>query len=445
MPLAVLTAVAGMAVAPATAAAAAPTCGTGPSYPYIVLYAPHTPPALVDAELAAKCGSRTGYYPEIGVAVAASADPGFAGKIGVHRAYSGKKEITDAGGPDPAVARAGVTAQQWDMRAIKAPEANRIYQGSAAVTVGVLDSGVDATHPALKNAVDPDASAGCGTGVPDPSAWGPVGDVFHGTHVAGTIAAKDPANGFTGIAPGVRIASVRLSDSPQGWVYPEAAVCGLVWAADHHFPVVNASWSVDPGLFYCADQPGEAAVFEAVRRAAAYARRNGVLVVAAAGNNGFDLTKQTEDPIPVPQYPVTPACKSLPQGLPGVVTVSSVGYSGTKAATSNYGAGAVRLTAPGGANGDSPPDGQGVDCPLSTALDGGYRAICGTSMAAPHVAGVAALLASRHPHASPARLAALLEAQADPVPCPAGTDCTGTDRDNSYYGRGRVNALRAVR
>jgi subtilisin family serine protease len=134
-----------------------------------------------------------------------------------------------------------------------------------------------------------------------------------------------------------------------------------------------------------------------------------------------------------------------------VVTVSSVGADELKAGYSSYGLGAIDLTAPGGDSHQHSSNGS--NCVLST-VPGGYASACGTSMAAPHVSGVAALLASLHPHASPRQLTVLLNEQATPVACPSDYDlngtgtqdayCTGDSSYNSFYGHGLVNAFAAV-
>ena len=323
--------------------------------------------------------------------------------------------------------------------------ARRIDPGSRDVVVGVLDSGVDPNHPDLRAALDPALSAGCLSGIPDraKNAWIPTASP-HGTHVAGTIAAADDGRGITGVAPGVRLASVKVVND-DGYIFPESAVCGFVWAAKHGFAVTNNSYYIDPGMFFCAKQPGDAAAFEAVRRAIQFSQRHGVLNVSAAGNSGFDVTTQTTDPNR--PHPVDSSCGILPKAIDGVVTVSAVGYAGTKSAYSNFGRGEIEVTAPGGDFSQAPPDGQGDVCPLSTTVFGGpYGTKCGTSMASPHVAGVAALLASRFRGASPEFLTKLLEVGADAVPCgTAVPDCSGPKGNNSYYGHGLVNALHAVR
>nr|WP_103340942.1 S8 family serine peptidase [Amycolatopsis sp. CA-126428] len=444
------------AAAPAAEAAPAACDTTSTPYTYVVTYQPGTRASAVDKELAAKCGTKVAYYAPIGVAIASSRNADFQQKIGVYRAYSGGKDVASQGAAASArslgavrtledtrsVAAAGdLSAQQWDMKAIHAPEANKIYQGSRAVTVGVLDSGIEATHPALKAAVDPAASAGCITGAPDltPASWAPTTS-DHGTHVAGTIAGKDKAAGFTGIAPGVRLASVKVVND-AGYIFPESAVCGFVWAAEHGFAVTNNSYYIDPGMFYCPNQPGDAAAFEAVRRAVAFSTHRGVLNVAAAGNSGFDTTKQTTDPNR--PHPVDSTCGILPKAIDGVVKVSAVGYAGTKSSFSNYGK--IDVTAPGGDFVQIPPDGAGPSCPLSTVVGGQYGSKCGTSMASPHAAGVAALIASRFRGISPQILARVLEGEADAVKCAATeTECTGPAKNNSYYGHGLVDALDAV-
>ncbi|WP_284739923.1 S8 family peptidase [Amycolatopsis sp. RTGN1] len=460
-----LVAVAGsVLVAPSASAAPAPQCNTtNKQFTYVVLYDPGTPELQVDTELRAKCGEKVAYHPAIGVAVATSRNADFQAKIGAFRAYSGGRDVAlsswTSGSSNSSnlvgakeneettdtVVADKLSAQQWDMRAIHAPEANKISGGSPSVTVGVLDSGIDPTHPALKNALDPKASAGCTSGAPDttPAAWAPTTS-DHGTHVAGTIAGKDTEHDFTGIAPGVKLASVKVVND-NGLIFPEAAVCGFMWAANHHFAVTNNSYYIDPGMFYCSKEPGDAAAYEAVRRAVVHSTGQGVLNIAAAGNSGFDVTQQTSDPNR--PHAVDASCGILPKAIEGVVTVSAIGYSGTKSPYSNFGPGQIEVTAPGGAYYDTPPAGQGASCPLSTVLNGAYGTKCGTSMASPHAAGVAALLASRFPGAPPQKLTRLLEEQADPVPCDtvtAAQACADPAQNKPYYGHGRVNALDAV-
>ncbi len=449
------------AAAPDVPASKAGCDTTSTPYNYVVLYQPHTSQAGVDAELTAKCGSRVAYYPEIGVAVASSRNADFADRIGVYRAYSGSREVAEPSTSGAAAARAqartemegeettelvtatDLAAEQWDMRMIKAPQANAINEGSRSVTVGVLDSGIEPTHPALAHSLDPAASAGCNTGAPDtdPAAWAPTTS-DHGTHVAGTIVGKDTTRGFTGVAPGVRMASVKVVND-DGYIFPEAAVCGFMWAAKQGFEVTNNSYYVDPGMFYCPERPGDSAAYEAVRRAVSYSQRQGVLNVAAAGNSGFDLADPPAND-PNRQHPVDSGCAILPKGLDGVVTVSAVGYKGTKSSYSNYGARQIDVTAPGGDRTQLPP-GAESGCTLSSVFGGQYGTKCGTSMAAPHAAGVAALIASRYPDIPPQAVSTLLRAKADRVPCGDADECTGPASYNSFYGHGLVDALAAVR
>ncbi|MEJ2853645.1 MULTISPECIES: S8 family peptidase [unclassified Saccharothrix] len=443
----------------------------GPTLRYLVVLDQGTSAPLADAVVAGACGTTLGYYPQIGVAVAVSADPGFTRKIGAHRAYSAQADGLSrrTGAParkqDETPTRSGApdtrdrTAEQWDMDLIRAAEAHAISKGSRDVVVGVLDSGVDPTHPDLVRALDPALSAGCTTGVADPSraAWSPTTSA-HGTHVAGTIAAADDGLGTTGVAPDVRIASVKVVDD-AGFIYPEYAVCGFMWAAERGMTITNNSYFIDPWVFTCQNKAGQAVVYEAVRRAVEYAGRRGVLTVAAAGNGGVDLTRpgrDTQSPTNAAAEDVKPravdnTCLVLPAQLRNVVAVSSVGADKVKAGYSSYGLGAVDVTAPGGDRRQQPGGGQ--PCVLST-VPAGYDYSCGTSMAAPHVSGVAALLASTHPEASAGELSRMLNAQAETLACPADYDlngtgaqdgfCTGYSEYNGFYGHGLVDAKAAV-
>src|SRR5690606_34740469 len=172
---------------------------------------------------------------------------------------------------------------------IDVPEAHAITTGDPSVVVGVLDSGIDATHPDLATQVVKDQSASCIGGVvdTDEAAWSPTTS-SHGTHVAGTIAAAINGVGIAGVAPGAKVASVKVVND-SGYIYPEAAVCGFLWAADHGMPVTNNSYYIDPWEFNCVNDPRQRPVWQAVQRALSYSAAKGTLTVAAAGNSNVDL------------------------------------------------------------------------------------------------------------------------------------------------------------
>ncbi|WP_405996824.1 S8 family peptidase [Streptomyces sp. NBC_00829] len=389
-------------------------------------------------------------YDEIGVLVAHSTDSGFAAamrqvpgvvKAGATRTSDIPKDAYGPALPATPAEKTDTSPEQpvrWDMTQIHADKAWDTNAGSSSVTVGVLDTGVDDQHPDLKANFAPDKSASCAYGKPDqrPGAWRPGND--HGTHVAGTIAAAKNGHGVVGVAPGVKVAAVRVSEPARpDYFFPEATICSFLWSAQQGFPVVNMSAYVDPWRFACGDDLDQAAIIEGVSRAVAYAQRKNVLVVAAAGNDSQDLAhKSTDGKSPNDSKTinrnVNDACLKLPTELPGVVTVSASGKDGKLADFSNYGSGKITVTAPG------------VEI-NSTLPGGGYGNKQGTSMATPHVAGVAALLASAHPGATAATLRTLLTSQATRKPCPADDSrCTGAPENNSFFGAGEVNALAAV-
>ncbi|WP_410589609.1 S8 family peptidase [Amycolatopsis sp. lyj-23] len=431
------------------AAAGESGCAHGRALRYVVTFDRGTPEAAARAEIEDACGTTTVYYPQIAVAVATSGDPGFGGRIGLDRAFSAQAERLAAQradvkpqpvratlpATDPAkVPAADLSGQQWDMRMIGAAHGPDSPAGRRDVVVGVLDSGIDPAHPDLTGALDRGDSAGCLTGAPDrsPSAWAPTTSV-HGTHVAGIIAAADDGHGVTGVAPGVSVASVKVIDD-RGYADPEAAVCGLMWAAARHMRLTNSSFFVNPWTLSCIRGHDRGVVREVLARAVEYSTSAGTLNVAAATNEAVDLTPSARSGARGPGN----GCEALPAGLRDVVAVSAVGPDRVKAGYSSYGLGVIDVTAPGGEAGG---------CVLST-VPGGYAPLCGTSMAAPHVTGALALLASAAPEAGPRQLRRTLEAGAAPMACPADYDltgdglqdayCAGYEGYNGFYGHGLV-------
>ncbi|MDT0610612.1 S8 family peptidase [Streptomyces lancefieldiae] len=447
--------------------------------------------ASVKRAIAEAGGEVVAAYEKIGVLVVHSADAGFGPEIrkvpGVQSAGATRTApltaagTTDEGAAEPlsaeqaartakasAATGAGepLEADQWDLRAIGADKAAKINPGSSEVTVAVIDTGVDDTHPDLAPNFSASQSANCVGGKADTSegAWRPyTAEDYHGTHVAGEIAAARNGIGVAGVAPGVKVSSIKVSDPDNGLFYPENVVCAFVFAADHGVEITNNSYYVDPWLYNCMDDPDQRAIVDAVNRAQLYAQRKGTLHLASAGNSNHDLDSDAivDDSSPDDSTPVTRTidpheCFDVPTQLPGIVTVSATGVDKEKSYYSSYGRGVVDIAAPGGDRRYQIPDTPSKDGRiLSTMPNNEYAYLQGTSMASPHAAGVAALLKSKYRHASPATLQALLKAQADNPGCPASYDqdgdgaqdatCEGGKRVNGFYGFGIVNALRAVK
>ncbi|MFJ2952826.1 S8 family serine peptidase [Streptomyces sp. NPDC087226] len=447
--------------------------------------------ASVERAIAAAGGKVVVTHDRIGVIVVHSANPDFGKEIrrarGVQSAGATRTApltaagTTDEGAADFVTAAEAartkavsaktpgsepLEADQWDLRAIGADKAAKINDGSRKVTVAVIDTGVDDTHPDLAPNFSAAQSANCVGGKADTGegAWRPyTADDYHGTHVAGEIAAARNGIGVAGVAPGVKVAGIKVSDPDNGLFYPENVVCAFVFAADHGVEITNNSYYVDPWLYNCMDDPDQRAIVDAVNRAQLYAQRKGTLHLASAGNSNHDLASDAivDDSSPNDTTPGTRTidpseCFDVPTQLPGVVTVSATGVQNLKSYYSTYGKGVVDVAAPGGDRRYQLPDTPSKDGRiLSTMPNGEYAWLQGTSMASPHAAGVAALLKSKHPWASPAQLQALLKAQADNPGCPESYDqdgdgvqdatCEGGSRVNGFYGFGVVDALRAVK
>jgi subtilisin family serine protease len=460
----------GVTVVPAAAA-------SGPETSYLVLAPQGKSTAKAAERVAAAGGTVVAAYDQIGVLVARSTNTAFASAVagsGVESVASTEglgttlidDEIVEEVDSAAVEATGDPTAEplwslQWDMAQIDVPAAHAVTTGDPSIVVGVLDSGIDATHPDLATQVAKDQSASCLGGVVDTSeaAWSPTTS-SHGTHVAGTIAAAINGVGIAGVAPGVKVAAVKVVND-DGFIYPEAAICGYLWAADHGMPITNNSYFIDPWEFNCRNDERQRPVWQAVQRALRYSAAQGTLTIASAGNSNVDLQHKFIDAgspndgsAPVEEREINNACLDLPAEAPGVVTVSAVGPTELKSYYSSYGQGVVDVAAPGG---DTRFRTGGVsstitDAVLSTIAGGGYGYSQGTSMASPHAAGVAALALSANPGLQPAALASLLERTAESLPCPEGVyeprpgfpaTCTGGER-NGFYGAGNVNAFNAV-
>jgi subtilisin family serine protease len=282
----------------------------------------------------------------------------------------------------------------WDMALTRADELfAKCQYGSPSVVVAVVDTGVDLTHPDLVENILP------GTTYLNGKQLGlPKDDNGHGTHVSGTIAARINGIGVVGVAPGVKILPVKVLDADGSGSSSDVA-SGIKWAADHGANVINLSLggTVDSSVVY---------------NAVNYALQKGVVVVAAGGNSNG--SKKCNN------------CTSYPAAYPGVLAVAAVDELGVVADFSNYGD-YIAIAAPGEKN-----KYEGI---WSTYPGGNYEELSGTSMASPHVAGLAAQILSVHPGYSVAQVTAAIEKTALLV------NSTGW---NPYYGFGIIQVDKAV-
>lgn len=393
-------------------------------------------------------------------------------------------------GPDP------LSPCQWDMRIIGAsPSGSYAVNRGTGVTVGDLDTGIDLTHPDLTPNLDVADSCSfiyASTPTSDPSEQVTPGDCSnksaiqdlagHGTHTAGIMSAAINGVGTAGVAPNATIVALK-GGTAEGFFFTQSVVDGLVYAGDKHLDVVNMSFFADPWLFNCRNDAEQRAIVQAISRAAGYAEQRGVVLVAAMGNEGIDLNHPVQDEIS-PDFPpgaaitrpVNNSCVVLPTELPGVVQVTATGAQNLLAWYSSYGM-ITDVTAPGGSRFQTPtPDtarGRVLAPYSSTATDladeaalgrlvwdpatNAYWAwLNGTSMAAPHAAGVAALIRANHPNMPGGAVAAALRQTATNMGCPAELDpgveffeapvqvCSGGLGSNSFFGSGLVNAQAAA-
>lgn len=321
-----------------------------------------------------------------------------------------------AGLPATASAQA-VDETPWNLDVIDTETAWTQVTGDG-VTVAVVDSGVDKDHPEFAGRLDTANAASwidCGPGVPppcsDPDTWDDVNG--HGTHVAGVVAAALDGVGVAGVARDATILPVRVLDEEGSGSFEDVAA-GIRYAADAGAEVVNLSLG---GLPVVTQLVGVTGLDEGFLDAIAYAEAQGALVVVAAGNDTF------------------PLCGTETLVLPSGLCVGATDRFDVPAWYSNWGGG-IDVVAPGGSAllfcdfdvlSTWPLD-QETFCG-----DSGYEAIAGTSMAAPHVSGVGALLAEQ---------GITGDAAADRIVATA--DDFGLPPLVPFLGPGRVNAATAV-
>jgi len=263
-------------------------------------------------------------------------------------------------------------SQQWALSLVNAPGAWHLSTGARPIVIAVVDSGVDASQPDLQGALVPGADFA--------DSNNDTTDQFgHGTMVTGVIAAR-PNNGVggAGVCWSCRVMPIKVLGADGSGGAP-AIAAGIRYAADHGANVISMS--------FVLSGPDSS-----VESALQYAHSHGVILVAAAGNAGGDS-------------------QTYPGSYPHVISVAAVDQSGALFPWSTHGTW-VTLAAPG--------------CSLTTALGGNFATFCGTSAAAPLVAGLAGLALSSG-NASPSEVEAALEQTAVPLP--------------GSVGSGRVDAL----
>ena len=460
-------------------------------------------PADVDDSIQAAGGKVFERLTEIGAVGASSAAPDFAARVAQDPEV--KYVVEDKtfqmlppapgvvafspDGPGP-VESPGSDAQtgsepfypfQWDKKRMRASNQGSyaVQQGRPEVVVAVLDTGAQilpTPHPDILPNLDVARSrsfylTGGADGDPDPAAWDDRNG--HGSWCLSAVGAPVNGIGISGVAPRVRLVALKvLGDDGAGNFL--AIARALIYAGTNRFDVASMSF----GAYLDRSDPDTRIYREFLQTALQFARSNGVTPVAAMGNESLDVS----DGSLLRSYMVVPA------EMDGVIGVSATGYFNLKASYSNYGVGKVDVSAPGGDLGVQAPSATypglggvlGAWAPDNAALPGAtYVFASGTSMATPNAAGVVALIISqfgdftpdnsKKPHMSPQAVEARLQRTANNQACPEPSvvsyfllsppfppntpvpdvepsqQCTGGPGANGFYGKGIVDALKAVK
>lgn len=274
-------------------------------------------------------------------------------------------------------------SDQWGLTKIDAEGAWDVTHGSTNVDIAIVDTGINQNHPDLKDKIEKSVDCTAGSSCPNVIQSDPNG---HGTHVAGIASAvTNNEVGIAGLSWDGRLMSVKVLDD-DGTGYYSWVADGIVWAADNGAEVINLSLS---GRYSS----------RTLKNAVNYAWNKGVVVVAAAGNDSSSRRR-------------------YPAYYSRAIAVAATDESDQKAYFSNYGSW-VDVAAPG--------------VSIISSYQDDYDSLSGTSMSAPHVAGLAGLLYGQNPTWTNNQVRNKLESTADSIP--------GT---GSYWVHGRINACDAV-
>lgn len=313
--------------------------------------------------------------------------------------------------------------RQWHLPVIKADRAWEEGVTGAGVRVAVVDTGIWYYHPDLYPNIDFSSGASFVPGTIDF-----LDDNGHGTHAAGIIAAADNGWGVIGIAPDATLIGVKVL-AADGTGHLSWIVSGIAHAVEQNADIINLSMGYrlkkNGDLpYYTADDASR--IRKMVRKVINWAASRGVLVVNSAGNDGLNLDQDGN-------------IISIPTEEGNGIVVSATGPFRLEdfneiASYTNYGSSLIWISAPGGDFRDYPNSGWWNDMVFSTTIDG-WMWSAGTSAAASMVSGTAALVLEKY---GPIPLGELKNHLANTA------DDLGKPGYDPYYGRGRINALRAV-
>ena len=407
---------------------------------FLVTYPSGVTPAGFEDKVAELEGELLDNWPQIGVAVVGSIDNTQAQELaGLTGIDAVERDLTVQWTPqdeqmvgDALEVPEGQSDQsgafffpfyEWNLRQIDADDAWLTTKQGLGVTVAVLDTGIDPNHQDLSGKVDLTDSKSCIT-IPLHFSDSTIDDYnFHGTFVAALIT----SNGIdmASVAPDASLVAVKVLNRFGSGSFADV-ICGIVYAADLGVDVINLSL----GAYFPKDLPGAGSLVSSLNQATNYAKSNGVFVVAAAGNLGGNLDKDRN-------FTFVPAQSANVLSVGATAPFNQVGFDNLAFYT-NYGVSGVDVMAPGG----NSPFFDFRDLILSACsgfVCGGssfYTLSAGTSFAAPHAAGTAAVVkAELVKNPTVARVDHCLT---------KGADDLGKKGTDKLYSKGRINVMGAV-